>query len=95
MFDKAFRLTDELTKVNDGGEFEKAVSEIYPSELELKTHQITRSEKSLFNSDKEIVDKILYLTFYNKHNSSSILFSKSVIFSKEDDIVNLPCIKWT
>ena len=80
MFDKTFCLIDDLTNVNDGRESEKALSEIFLSELELKRHKITRPEKSLFNSDKEIVDKI-FLTFWDKHNSTSILFiSKSVIY---------------
>ena len=39
-----FQFTDDLTSINDGGEFEEVHHEIYPHELELnyETAQIMR-----------------------------------------------------
>ena len=39
-FGRVFRYIDDLLAINDGGEFERHHTEIYPSELELKNAQL-------------------------------------------------------
>ena len=49
-----FRYIDDLLAVNDGGEFEKHCSEIYPEELELKKENIVNTKTSFLELDIHI-----------------------------------------
>ena len=56
-FANTFRFIDDLTALNDGGEFERSFREIYPPELELKKENIDNTNGSF-----------LYLTIKIKNN---------------------------
>lgn len=45
-FTSAFRFIDEMTVLNDGGEFDKSFMEIYPAELELMKENEINTEGS-------------------------------------------------
>lgn len=45
------RFIDDLTAINDGGEFEKIYREMYPPELQLKRENSSDNQASFFESD--------------------------------------------
>ena len=47
-FANVFRFIDDLTTLNDWGEFEQHFHEIYPPELELKKENITENTEGSF-----------------------------------------------
>ena len=58
-FNYAFRFIDDLIIINDMGEFDKFVGDIYPSELELKKENIDNSNASFLDIAIEIKDNKL------------------------------------
>ena len=60
-----------LAAINDGGEFEKALHEIYTPELEFK--KISHLKATFYDLEPKISDKKFKFDLYDKHDS--FLFS--------------------
>ena len=61
-----FRYIDDLTVIDDGGEFEKVCHEMYPPELELKRAKSSDKEASFSDLDIKIYYKRFSVSFYDK-----------------------------
>ena len=57
-FNKVYRFIDDLLAINDGGEFEKCCSQIYPEELELKKENVSNIETNFLELNIKISDKM-------------------------------------
>ena len=65
-FGKTFRFIDDLNTINDGGEFEKHWTEIYPSELELKKENKDNDHVIFLDLDLRSINGKLKLNFLIK-----------------------------
>ena len=70
-----FRYIDDLTVIDDDGEFEKVYHEIYPPELELKRANSSDKEASFSDLDIKIYYKRFSVSFYDKRD----YFSCSIV----------------
>ena len=62
-FHSCKRFIDDLTAINDGGEFGRSISEIYPDELELKAEH-SGNHATFLNLDISIIDgRFIYKLF--------------------------------
>ena len=68
-FKNCFRFIDDLSILNDGGEFEKCHLEIYPPELELKKENINNTSASFLDLNINILNKTFELKLYDKRDS--------------------------
>ena len=68
-FGGMFRYIDDLLAVNDGGEFEKHCSEIYPEELELKKENIVNTKTSFLELDIHISEHAFHTKLYDKRDA--------------------------
>ena len=59
-FGKTFRFINDLNALNDGGEFEKIHSEIYPPELVLKKENVTNDHATFLDLDITIIKMIFF-----------------------------------
>ena len=64
-----FRLIDDLVAINDGLEFSKSYSEIYPSELALKKENIDNNKASFLDLEVNLIDKEFHTKLYDKRNA--------------------------
>ena len=67
-FANTFRFIDDLTALNDGGEFEKSFKEIYPPELELKKENVTNTERSFLDLNIKIENNRFATSLYDKRD---------------------------
>ena len=65
-FGNVFRFIDDLAAINDSGEFEKVIQEIYPPELELKKENVNNTEASFLDLDIKIRNNKFVLGLYDK-----------------------------
>ena len=75
-FGRVFRYIDDLLAVNDGDEFEKHYSEIYPPELELKKENISNCKSSFLELDIQISDRIFSTKLYDKRDAFGFHISR-------------------
>ena len=75
-FGRIFRYIDDLLAINDGGEFEKHYSEIYPSELELKKENVINTETSFLELSISISDHSFHTKLYDKRDSFGFHISR-------------------
>ena len=68
-FGKIYRFIDDLLAVNDGGEFEKCCSQIYPEELELKKENVSNVETSFLELKINISDNMFQTRLYDKRDA--------------------------
>ena len=68
-FGRVFRFIDDLIAINDGNEFEKYYSEIYPNELELKKENIVNTETTFLELDISISDHSFHTRLYDKRDA--------------------------
>ena len=68
-FGNVFRFIDDLSAINDGGEFEKGFKDIYPEELELKRENIGILEASFLDLEITIINKQFRLKLYDKRDA--------------------------
>ena len=68
-FGNVFRFIDDLVAINDGLEFSKSYSEIYPTELELKRENADINKASFLDLEVNIIDKKLETKLYDKRNA--------------------------
>ena len=68
-FGRVFRFIDDLIAINDGNEFEKYYSEIYPNELELKKENIVNAETTFLELDISISDHSFHTRLYDKRDA--------------------------
>ena len=66
---KVYRFIDDLLSINDGGEFEKNFSQIYPPELELKKENTINTKTSFLELDITISDNQFYTKLYDKRDA--------------------------
>ena len=59
-FGRVFRFIDDLLAVNDGEEFEKHFSEIYPPELELNKENVINTQTSFLELDIQLSDRSFF-----------------------------------
>ena len=67
-FNNVFRFIDDLCAVNDDGEFEKNIKNIYPEELELKKENTGYELASFLDLNIKISDKKCSLKLYDKRD---------------------------
>ena len=67
-FANTFRFIDDLTALNDGGEFERSFREIYPPELELKKENVDYSEGSFLDLQIKIINNRFSTSLYDKRD---------------------------
>ena len=68
-FGRIYRFIDDLIAINDGGEFEKCQSQIYPEELELKKENAVNTSTSFLELDICISDNKFHTKLYDKRDS--------------------------
>ena len=68
-FGRVFRYIDDLIAINDGNEFEKYHSEIYPSELELKKENVINTETNFLELNITISDHSFHTKLYDKRDA--------------------------
>lgn len=68
-FGQIYRFIDDLLAVNDGGEFERYHSQIYPQELELKKENTTNVETSFLELKINILDRRFHTRLYDKRDA--------------------------
>ena len=68
-FRNIFRFIDDLVAINDGLEFSKSYSEIYPTELELKRENANTNYASFLDLDINVIDNKLETKLYDKRNT--------------------------
>ena len=64
-----FRYIDDITPLNDKGNFEKYFSQIYPSELELNRENIGFKSATVLELDVNVVDNRFQVGVYDKRDS--------------------------
>ena len=67
-FGKTYRFIDDLNALNDGGEFEKIHSEIYPPELVLKKENSDNNHATFLDLDITIVDGRFETKLFDKRD---------------------------
>ena len=75
-FGRVFRFIDDLLAVNDGDEFEKHHSEIYPPELELKKENVVNTKTSFLELDIQISDRRFSTKLYDKRDAFGFHISR-------------------
>ena len=80
-----FRFIDDLNSINDGGEFERNFSKIYPEELQLSKENTDNYEASVLDLDIKIKDRKFHFGLFDKRDSFP--FS---IFRIPDKSSNIP-----
>ena len=68
-FGKVFRFIDDLIAINDGNEFERYHSEIYPNELELKKENVVNTETTFLELNIRIYDNKFETKLYDKRDA--------------------------
>ena len=68
-FGNTFRFIDDLTAINDGGEFERCFLNIYPPELELKKENVGNCDATFLDLDLTIVDRKFNIKLFDKRDS--------------------------
>ena len=68
-FGRVYRFIDDLIAINDGGEFEKCLSQIYPKELELKKENTLNTSTSFLELNICISDNRFHTKLYDKRDS--------------------------
>ena len=68
-FGNVFRFIDDLSAINDGGEFERCYLNIYPVELELKKENQGTNNASFLDIDIFIHEKVFSLKLYDKRDA--------------------------
>ena len=68
-FGKTFRFIDDLNAINDGGEFEKIFSEIYPPELELKKENTDNNHATFLDLEITIINGRMETKLYDKRDA--------------------------
>ena len=67
-FSYVFRFIDDLNSINDYGEFEQSIKDIYPPELELGKENGEPSRASFLDLDIKIVDQVFVFNQYDKRD---------------------------
>ena len=67
-FGKTFRFIDDLNALNDGGEFEKIFSEIYPPELVLKKENHNNNHATFLDLDITIINGRFETKLFDKRD---------------------------
>ena len=75
-FGKVFRYIDDLLTINDGGEFEKHYSLIYPEELELKKENVSNTESNFLELNIHISNHTFYTKLYDKRDAFGFNISR-------------------
>ena len=83
-FGRVFRYIDDLLAINDGGEFERHYSEIYPSELELKKENVVNTETNFLELNIQLENRLFNTKLYDKRDAFG--FSISRLPYKESNI---------
>ena len=68
-FGRIFRYIDDLIAINDGNEFEKYHSEIYPDELELKKENSINTETTFLELNISIKERMFQTKLYDKRDT--------------------------
>ena len=68
-FNNIFRFQDDLAAVNDDGEFDKNINNIYPEELELKKENVGLKEADYLDLHINIINKQFSLKLYDKRDA--------------------------
>ena len=68
-FGKIFRYIDDLIAINDGNEFERYHSEIYPDELELKKENVVNTDTTFLELNIKISDHQFETKLYDKRDA--------------------------
>ena len=63
-----FRFIDDLNSINDYGEFEQSIKDIYPPELELGKENGEPTRASFLDLDIKIVDQVFVFNQYDKRD---------------------------
>ena len=64
-----FRFIDDLNSINDGGEFERSYSNMYPEELQLGKENTDKREASLLDLNIKIKDGKFHFGLFDKKDS--------------------------
>ena len=64
-----FRFINELSSINDGGEFESSYSNIYPEELQLGKENTDKHEASVLNLNIKIKDEKFHFGLFDTRDS--------------------------
>ena len=75
-FGKVFRYIDDLLAINDGEEFERYHSDIYPPELELKKENTTNAQTSFLELDIQISNRLFSTKLYDKRDTFGFHISR-------------------
>ena len=75
-FGRVFRYIDDLLAINDGGEFEKHYSDIYPKELELKKENIVNTKTSFLELDIHISEHVFHTKLFDKRDDFGFHISR-------------------
>ena len=67
-FSYVFRFIDDLNSINDYGEFEQSIKDIYPPELELGKENGEPTRASFLDLDIKIVDQVFVFNQYDKRD---------------------------
>ena len=67
-FGNIFRFIDDLNAINDNGEFEKNIKNIYPEELELKKENVGINDATFLDLGIEIKNKKFTYKLYDKRD---------------------------
>ena len=68
-FGNTFRFIDDLTAINDGGEFERCFPDIYPPELELKKENVGNCDATFLDLDLNITDRKFNIKLFDKRDT--------------------------
>ena len=68
-FNNIFRFQDDLAAVNDDGEIDKNINNIYPEELELKKENVGLKEADYLDLHINIINKQFSLKLYDKRDA--------------------------
>ena len=68
-FGNTFRFIDDLTAINDGGEFERCFPNIYPPELELKKENVGNRDATFLDLDLTITDRKFNIKLFDKRDN--------------------------
>ena len=67
-FGNIFRFIDDLNAINDNGEFEKNIKNIYPEELELKKENVGINDATFLDLGIDIKNKKFTYKLYDKRD---------------------------
>ena len=68
-FGNTFRFIDDLTAINDGGEFERCFRDIYPSELKLKKENVGSLDATFLDLELSITDRKFNIKLFDKRDA--------------------------